>query len=83
LAAPPGFVAQGKVARGPAPPPMANRVGVQVNLLAGGDVGQARVVVPEENQGGPLAQLKGHGPAPDDLPGRGDEVRGKRGPVGR
>lgn len=62
---------------------MANRIGMQVELLAGFDVGQARAVVQAEYQGGPLAQVKANRPAADDLPGQGDEVWGERGTTGR
>jgi hypothetical protein len=62
---------------------MANRVGVEISLLAGLDVGQARVLMQEEYQGSPLAKLEADGPAADSLLGQGDEVRGEHGAVGR
>jgi hypothetical protein len=62
---------------------MANRVGVQVNVLARFDVGQMRVFVQEKDQGGPLAKLEAYRPATGEQPGRGDEVGGKGRAVGR
>ena len=62
---------------------MANRVRMEVNLLARFDVGQVRVFVQEEHQRGPLAQLEPDRPALDELAGRGDEVGGKDRAVGR
>ena len=62
---------------------MANRVGVEINLLASLDVGQSRVLMQEEYQGGPLAKLEPDRPAADGLLGQGDEVRGEHGAVGR
>jgi hypothetical protein len=62
---------------------MANRVRVEINLLASLDVGQAWVFMQEEYQGSPLAKLEADGPAADGLLGQGDEVGGKHGAVGR
>jgi hypothetical protein len=62
---------------------MANRVGVEVDLLASLDVGQARLFVQEEDQRGSLAQLEANRPAANGLPGQAEEVRGEHGAVGR
>jgi hypothetical protein len=55
LAAPSGFVVKGEVACGPASPPVADGVRVKTDLLACLDMGQARLLMQEKYQRGPLA----------------------------
>src|SRR5437764_7390181 len=63
LAPPPGLVLEGEGPLGPAPPPEADGVGMQADLVARLDVGEVGLEVQEQGQVGPLAQVGG-GSAP-------------------
>jgi hypothetical protein len=58
---------------------VANGIGVKADLLAGVDVGKAGVLVEEQRQLGPLAELEADGAATGGLPGLLKEVTGKDG----
>src|SRR5262245_15039133 len=59
LAPPPGLVLKGEGPLGPAPPPEADGVGMQADLVARLDVGEVGLEVQEQGQAGPLAQVGG------------------------
>jgi hypothetical protein len=56
---------------------------MEVNLSARFHIGQVRVFVQEEDQGGPLAALEQNRPMPDEMAGRVEEVLGEGRAVGR
>ncbi len=62
---------------------MANRVRMEVNVLASFDVGHVGLFVQEEDQSSSLAQVEPNRPAADKVAGRVEEVLGKRRAVGR
>src|SRR4029453_10681516 len=74
LASAPGPVVQGEVALGPASAPVANRIGVKADPVAGLDVAEARVLVEEQDQLSPLAKLETDGTATGGLLGLRAEV---------
>jgi hypothetical protein len=58
---------------------VANGIGVKADPFAGLDVGKAGVLVEEQGQLGPLAELEADGAATGGLPGLLKEVAGKGG----
>jgi hypothetical protein len=74
LAASPFGVLEGEVAAGPSLPPAANAVGVEVESSTGGDVGDGRMLVEEQDQQGTLTQMRGSRAGVGQASSLGDEV---------
>jgi hypothetical protein len=77
LAASPGGVFEGKIPSGPALPPAADAVGVEVQPGGEIDVGDQRVLVQEQHQLRPLPQMRGRCARRDQPPGFAEELSGE------
>src|SRR5262245_34695171 len=77
LAASPGCVGEGKSPFGPALPPAADAVGVEVEPGGEIDVGDRRALVQEQGHPRPLPQVRRRRASRDQPPGLGEELIGE------
>jgi hypothetical protein len=72
------MIVQGVVARGPAPPPLADGDGLHLAEAGGPRVAEAGLLGQQANQPGPLVELKRGGSAAGQAAGVAQEVRGEQ-----
>jgi hypothetical protein len=82
LAASSWGVLEGKMALGPALPPTANAIGVQVALGSDFDIGKRGLVVEEQDQLRPLSKVRRSHASRDQPPGLGEELIGETRAIG-
>jgi len=74
LAAAAGIVLEGEPARGPALPPTADGIGMQVETSGGGRIGERRRFVEEQNQVSALPEVRRCRASVREAPGLGEEL---------
>jgi hypothetical protein len=74
LAAAAGIVLESELARGPALPPTADGIGMQVEAIGGGHMGKRRGFVEEQDQVGALPEVRRRRASAEEAPGLSKEI---------